>query len=302
MRYRFIQGLQGQFPIHALCQAMKVSTSGFWNWKNREKSHRDQENKALLEHITGFFNISDGTYGSYRIWQDIEQSETLAAQGIRAGKNRVACLMKQAGLKAVVVPKFMVTTDSDHALPVAENLLNRDFGAGEANVKWASDITYIPTREGWLYLSVVLDLFSRRIVGSLIVRHDVRWCMSASLDRSLAVDALQMALKGRSPGAGLIHHSDRGVQYASGDFQRMLESAGIHCSMSRKGNCWDNAPIESFFGTLKQELVHRCDFDSRAVARSTIFRWMEVWYNRARRHSALGYLSPVEFERRALVS
>jgi putative transposase len=290
MRYRFIQGLQGQFPIYTLCRVMKVSTSGFWSWKKREESQRTRQNKTLLEHITNFFEVSDSTYGSYRIWQDIEQSEKLQNLGIRAGKNRVARLMKRAGLKAVVAPKFVVTTDSNHALPIAENLLNRDFGAKEANVKWASDITYIPTREGWLYLSVVLDLFSRRVVG---------WCMSASLDRSLAIDALQMALKGRNPDAGLLHHSDRGCQYASSDFQRMLESAGVHCSMSRRGNCWDNAPVESFFGTLKQELVHRCDFANRAAARSTIFRWLEVWYNRSRRHSALGYLSPVEFERRA---
>lgn len=293
MRYRFIQGLQNLFPLQALCQAMKVSTSGFWSWKRRESSPRAQQNEVLLLYIKHFFELSDSTYGSYRIWQDIVQDEKLAALGIRAGKNRVARLMKRAGLKAVAAPKFVVTTDSNHTLPIAENLLDQDFGAAEADVKWASDITYIPTREGWLYLSVVLDLFSRRVVG---------WSMSASLDRYLALDALQMALKGRSPGAGLLHHSDRGVQYASGDFQRMLASAQIHCSMSRKGNCWDNAPIESFFGTLKQELVHRCDFKSRTEARSAIFEWLEVWYNRARRHSALGYLSPMEFERRALIS
>lgn len=186
--------------------------------------------------------------------------------------------------------KFVVTTDSKHELPISENLLNRDFGATEANVKWASDITYIWTREGWLYLAVVLDLFSRRIVG---------WCMQQSMDRSLVLNALEMALGQRQPSEGLVHHSDRGSQYASGDFQAKLESAGISCSMSRRGNCWDNAPVESFFGTLKQELVHRCDFVSRAAARSKLFVWMEVWYNRARRHSSLGYISPVEFERRA---
>jgi putative transposase len=290
MRYQFVQGLRGQFPIHALCRTMKISTSGFWNWKRREPSQRTQNNEVLTDHIKDFFQLSDSTYGSYRIWQDIEQSEKLQTMGIQAGKNRVARLMKQAGLRAVVAPKFVVTTDSKHELPIAENLLNRDFGAEGANVKWASDITYIPTREGWLYLSVVLDLFSRKVVG---------WCMSASLDRSLVLNALQMALKGRSPEAGLLHHSDRGCQYASGDFQSKLVSAGICCSMSRKGNCWDNAPVESFFGTLKQELVHRCDFVTRAAARSRIFYWLEVWYNRARRHSSLGYISPVEFERRA---
>jgi putative transposase len=270
---------------------MKVSTSGFRRaWSNRPQSECERQNTILTEHLKDFFEKGRGVSGSLRLWRDVQESKELQELGITAGKNRVARLMQKAGLRATVAPKFVITTDSNHVLPVAENLLNQDFGAGEADVKWASDITYIPTREGWLYLSVVLDLFSRRVVG---------WCMSASLDRSLVVDALKMALKGRSPSAGLVHHSDRGSQYASGDFQKMLEGAGIRCSMSRRGNCWDNAPVESFFGTLKKELIHRCDFASRACARSTIFEWLEVFYNRSRRHSALDYLSPVEFERRA---
>lgn len=269
---------------------MKVSVSGFRAWTKRPKSDRQKENEALLVHLRDFFKAGRGVYGSPRLWQDCLESKPLQKLGIRPGRHRVARLMRQAGLKAVVAPKFVVTTDSKHEMPIAENLLNREFGAAEANTKWASDITYIWTREGWLYLSVVLDLFSRRVVG---------WSLSASMDRSLVIDALGMALKGRSPGAGLVHHSDRGSQYASGDFQKALETASISCSMSRRGNCWDNAPVESFFGTLKQELVHRCDFASRACARSAIFEWVEVWYNRARRHSSLGYLSPAEFERRA---
>ena len=299
MRYHFVQGLQGQFPVDALCRAMKISTSGFWNWKRREPSRRAQENEVLTGHIKDFFERSDGTYGSYRLWQDCLESKPLQKLGICPGRHRVARLMRQAGLKAVVAPKFVVTTDSKHEMPIAENLLNRDFGAAEANTKWASDITYIWTREGWLYLSVVLDLFSRHRCAAHHARRVVGWSLSASMDRSLVVDALQMALKGRCPAAGLFHHSDRGSQYASGDFQKALETARISCSMSRRGNCWDNAPVESFFGTLKQELVHRCDFASRACARSAIFEWLEVWYNRARRHSSLGYLCPVEFERRA---
>jgi putative transposase len=290
VRYRFIRSLIGCFSLNALCRVMKVSVSGFQAWTKRPKSDRQKENETLLSHLRGFFKAGRGVYGSPRLWQDCRESKPLQKLGICPGRHRVARLMREAGLKAAVAPKFVVTTDSKHEMPVAENLLNRDFGAAEANTKWASDITYIWTREGWLYLSVVLDLFSRRVVG---------WSLSASMDRSLVIDALGMALKGRSPGVGLVHHSDRGSQYASGDFQKALETASISCSMSRRGNCWDNAPVESFFGTLKQELVHRCDFASRACARSAIFEWLEVWYNRARRHSSLGYLSPVEFERRA---
>ena len=232
-----------------------------------------------------FFERSNGTYGSLRIVRDLRE------EGLSCGKHRVARLMRQAGLRAVVAPRFRVTTDSKHALPVAENLLNQDFDAPQANVKWASDITYLWTGEGWLYLAVVLDLFSRRIVG---------WSMKPSLDRSLVVNALQAALCQRRPSLGLMHHSDRGGQYASCDFQAMLSEKGIACSMSRKGNCWDNALVESFFGTLKQELVNRCRFPTREAARQEVFSYIEVWYNRQRRHSSLGYVSPEEFERRAL--
>ena len=193
-------------------------------------------------------------------------------------------------MKAVVAPRFVVTTDSRHALPVAQNLLNQDFGAPEANVKWASDITYVWTREGWLYLTVVLDLFSRRVVG---------WSMQSSLERGLVIRALESALCQRHPEAGLVHHSDRGSQYASGDYQALLRENDIVCSMSRKGNCWDNAVVESFFGTLKQELMNRRLFATREEARQAIFSYIEVWYNRKRRHSSLGYVSPVEFEEKA---
>jgi putative transposase len=182
-----------------------------------------------------------------------------------------------------------VTTDSKHVLPGAENLLHQDFTASRADERWAADITYVWTGEGWLYLAVVLDLFSRRIVG---------WSMQASLHKALVLDALGMALGQRRPNPGLLHHSDRGSQYASADFQEALGQAGIVCSMSRKGNCWDNAVVESFFGTLKVELVHRCQFATRQQARQEVFEYIELWYNRARRHSALGYLSPAEFERR----
>jgi putative transposase len=280
-----MQQHRGQFPVRALCQAMKVTRSGYYAWRRREPSERQKQDETLLNRVRHFFKRSNGTYGSLRIVRDLRE------EGLSCGKHRVARLMRQAGLRAVVAPRFRVTTDSKHALPVADNLLDQDFGAAEANVKWAGDITYLWTSEGWLYLAVVLDLFSRRIVG---------WSIQSRLDRSLVLNALQAALCQRRPEAGLLHHSDRGSQYASGDFQSVLSERGISCSMSRKGNCWDNAPVESFFGTLKQELVNRCRFPTREAARQEVFSYIEVWYNRQRRHSSLGYVSPTEFERRAL--
>jgi putative transposase len=241
----------------------------------------------LLEGILFSFERSRGTYGSPRILRDLRE------QGYCCGRQRVARLMRQAGLKPTVRSRFRVTTDSKHALPVADNLLAREFTASAVDVKWASDITYLWTGEGWLYLAVTLDLFSRRVVG---------WSMQSRLDRSLVVNALESALCQRRPEAGLLHHSDRGSQYASGEFQAMLCRQGIACSMSRKGDCWDNAAVESFFGTLKQELVNRCQFATREIARKEVFEYIEVWYNRQRRHSTLGYMSPAQFERQALLS
>ena len=287
MRYRFINKIEGQFCVSALCRAMLVTRNGYYAWKRREPSQRQREDETLLGRIRSFFERSKGTYGSPRILRDLKE------EGVTCGKHRVARLMRQARLRAVVAPRFRVTTDSRHMLPVAANLLERDFGAPGANVKWASDITYLWTGEGWLYLAVVLDLFSRRVVG---------WCMQARLDRSLVLKALEAALGHRRPGPGLLHHSDRGSQYASGDFQARLAASGILCSMSRRGNCWDNALVESFFGTLKQELVHQCRFATRDVARQAVFEYIEAWYNRQRRHSSLGYVSPAEFERRALLT
>jgi transposase InsO family protein len=264
---------------------MNVTRSGYYAWRGREPSQRQKDNETLLSRIRCFFERSKHTYGSPRILRDLREA------GFTCGKHRVVRLMRQAGLRAVVAPRFRVTTHSKHALPVAQNLLGRHFGASEANVKWASDITYLWTDEGWLYLAVVLDLFSRRVVG---------WSMQASLSRCLVVDALKTALCQRRPAPGLVHHSDRGSQYASEAFQQALETAGIGCSMSRRGNCWDNAPVESFFGTLKQELVNRCRFATREAARREVFEYIEVWYNRQRRHSSLGYVSPAAFEGRAL--
>jgi transposase InsO family protein len=264
---------------------MQVTRSGYYAWRKREPSARKKQDETLLKLIRQFFERSKQTYGSPRILHDLK------GVGFACGKHRVARLMRQSGLRAVVGPRWRVTTDSKHALPVAENRLDRDFGASEANLKWAGDITYLWTGEGWLHLAVVLDLFSRRVVG---------WSMRATLDRSLVLGALESALGHRCPEAGLIHHSDRGSQYASADFQAALKAAQIACSMSRRGNCYDNAVVESFFGTLKQEMVNRCRFATRESARQAVFEYIEVWYNRQRRHSSLGYVSPVEFERRVL--
>jgi putative transposase len=282
VRYQFIQSLAGQFPIAALCRALQVAKSGYYAWCKRQPSVRQREEETITGRIREHFEASRQTYGSPRILRE------LRAEGIVCGKHRVARLMRGAGLRALQPRRFMVTTDSKHVLPVADNRLNQDFTASRVDERWAADITYVWTGEGWLYLAVVLDLFSRRIVG---------WSMQASLHKQLVIDALTMALRLRRPDPGLLHHSDRGSQYASADFQEALGDAGIVCSMSRKGNCWDNAVVESFFGTLKVELVHRCRFATRQQARQEVFEYIEVWYNRSRRHSTLGYLSPAQFER-----
>ncbi len=240
---------------------MQVTRSGYYAWRKREPSARKKQDEALLDPIRRFFERSKQTYGSPRILRDLREA------GFACGKHRAARLMRQAGLRAVVAPRFRLTTDSKHALPIAENRLARNFGASEANRKWAGDITYLWTGEGWLYPAVVLDLLSRRIVG---------WSMQATLDWSLVLNALGSALVHRRPAAGLIHHSDRGSQYASADFQKALEAAGITCSMSRRGNCYDNAVVESFFGTLKQEMVNRCRFPTREVARQAVFEYIEI--------------------------
>ncbi len=208
---------------------------------------------------------------------------------MRCSKKRIARVMRGAGIRACRPRRSRTTTDSRHSLPVAANLLNREFAAPAANTKWAADITYIETREGWLYLAVVLDLFSRRVVG---------WAMQPTLERKLVLAALEMALGQRHCTTTLVHHSDRGSQYASGDYRARLAAAGIRCRMSRRGDCFDNAPVESFFSTLKTELVNQQRFATRQEARRAIFEYVEVFYNRKRRHSALGYLSPVEFEER----
>lgn len=283
MRYQFIKEQQEHFSLSALCRAMQVGRSGFYAWRNRAKSERQRQNETLTEQIQAAYEESDATYGSPRIYSDLQEAD------IPCSQKRIARLMRLHHLSAVLPKRFVLTTDSDHAMPIAENLLARIFEAEKPDTRWTADITYIWTSQGWLYLAVILDLFSRRIVG---------WAMDQTIDRTLVLSALDMAIVGRKPGSDLLCHSDRGSQYASGDYQKRLKEVGIVCSMSRRGNCWDNAPTESFFATLKKEMVYRTRFETREQARSAIFRWIEVWYNRKRRHSTLGYISPEAFERK----
>jgi len=244
-------------------------------------SKRSVENSLLLERIESVYKKSRRTYGSPRIHRQ------LVSEGQICGRGRVERLMSANGIRAKQKRKFVVTTDSKHDLPVAQNILGREFAVGEPNKVWLSDITYIPTDEGWLYLAGVLDLCSRTAVG---------WSMSESLERTLVIDALGMAYRRRRPGKGLVHHSDRGSQYASEDYRNLLKDYGMQMSMSRKGDCWDNAPMESFFGTLKKELVHHRSYRTRDDARRDIFDYIEIFYNRERLHSSLGYLSPADYE------
>jgi len=282
VKYQFIEEHRHEYPVTVMCQVLEVARNGYYKWRKQPLSARKVADLVLLRHIRDIFEQSKETYGSYRIHAE------LAEQGIRCGRKRVARLMRTYNLKPKTVRSFkVVTTDSNHKLPVAPNRLKQQFRADRPDQLWLTDITYVPTAEGWLYLAVVLDVYSRRIVG---------WAMSDSLHRQLVIDALQMAITVRQPPPGLLHHSDRGSQYASDEYQALLTRAGMVTSMSRKGNCYDNAPVESFFGTFKTELVFHQQYATRAEARLDIFEYIEVFYNRFRRHSALGYKSPVKYE------
>ena len=281
MKFGFIQTEKATYPVRVLCRTLLVSASGFYAWCRRGLSLRAQEDAALKVEIRAAHAASGKRYGSPRIQADLKAADQ------HVGRKRVARLMREEGIEGQRKRRFRVTTDSRHSHPVAANQLDRNFTTSAPNKVWVTDITYIWTREGWLYLAAILDLFSRRVVG---------WSMDSRIDRTLALDALGMALKTRRPEPGLLHHSDRGVQYASADYQRQLRHRGILCSMSRKGDCWDNAVAESFFSTLKAELVHRTDYVSRSQAKASVFEYIEAFYNGRRRHSALGYVSPVEHE------
>lgn len=281
MKFAFIHAEKASFSIVMLCRVLGVSRSGYHAWAKRAPSKRAMEEQALAVEVAAVHAESRGIYGSPRVHDELRRQR-------KVGRRRVARVMRSLGLKSKRRLKFRATTDSNHAHPIAGNVLDRDFKVDAPNKAWVGDITYVWTREGWLYLAVILDLYSRAVVG---------WATSSRLDRGLALDALDMAL-GRRERAAQIHHTDRGCQYASRDYRERLERNGITCSMSRKGNCWDNAVSESFFATVKTELVHHEDFATRAQARSALFEFIEVFYHRRRRHSYLGYDTPEEFERK----
>jgi putative transposase len=258
-----------------------IERSGYYAWSKRNPSKRQQSNEALDEKIIGIFKRHKSRYGSPRITGDLHDNKEICS------KNRVARRMKHLGLKAKGKKKFKVTTDSKHNLPVAPNLLNRDFTAQAPNQKWCGDISYIWTDEGWMYLAVVIDLYSRAVIG---------WSVQSTMSRQLVSDALMMALWRRRFPRDVLFHSDRGSQYCSGDYQKMLRHYGIICSMSRKGNCWDNAVAESFFHSLKTELIYTERYETREIAKQSVFQYIEVYYNRVRRHSAIGSVAPEVFD------
>lgn len=281
MKFGRIQAEEASFPVAMMCRLLRVSRAGFYAWRTRSESQRARGNRELTVHIAAIHEESRRTYGSPRVHAE------LRFRGRTVSLNRVARLMRASGIRVRRKHRFVRTTMSDPRLPVHPNVLAGDFRAHLPNRIWTTDITYIPTREGWLYLAIVEDLFSRRIVG---------WATATSLERKLTLDALEMAIALRIPSAGLVHHSDRGSQYASFDYQKLLEQHGIQCSMSRRGNCLDNAPTESFFGTLKVELVHNQDFETIGRAHEAVIDFIENFYNPRRRHSALGYRSPIDYE------
>lgn len=284
MRFALIDAAKEEFPVHRLCRVLGVSQSGYFAWKGRPACRRQHEDMVLLAHVRSAFALSNGTYGSPRMTRELQDG------GLAVGRRRTARLMRENGLRARQTRRFRRTTDSHHAWPIAPNLLDQDFSAERPNQKWGSDISYIWTREGWLYLAVVIDLFARRVVG---------WAMADRLHRELALTALRKALIMRRPAPGLIHHADRGSQYCSADYQAELRNHGLLISMSGKGNCYDNAMVETFFKTLKSELVWRTMFETRRDAEQAIGRYIDGFYNPIRRHSALDFTSPAQFEKMA---
>ena len=287
MRFRFIEDRRADYPVTILCDVLGVSTAGYYAWRSRPESERSAANRELVDDIKQVHRDACGRYGSPRIHAELK------AQGRGVSRGRIERLMRHHGIRAIMARTRRVrTTDSRHDFPIAPNLLGRNFFAAAPNRIWLADITYVETDQGWLYLDLatVLDLYSRRIVG---------WAMEDHFRADLPLAALKMAISAQRPGAGLIHHSDRGVQYASADYRKVIRSAGFRASMSRKADCYDNAPMESFFHTLKTERVHHRQYKTRAEAQRDIFAFIEGFYNRTRRHSAIGYISPIEMELKA---
>lgn len=282
MKYIFMYDFRLTFKVTRMAKALKTSTSGYYEWlKNGRKTKRDMEDEKYLSYICIEFNKSRQTYGPRRLSKTIKQTYKL-----NVGRTRVRNIMDENNIVPKTIKKFKATTYSDHNYPVAPNLLNRNFQVKAANVAWVSDITYIRTREGWLYLAAVIDLYSGKVVG---------WAMDQQMTQSLVIDALKQAVGRANLPRGVVLHSDRGVQYACKNYRNLLKRLGFVQSMSRKGNCWDNAPMESFFGTLKTELVYHEDYKTRSEARLSIFDYIETFYNSIRLQQRLGYLSPNDF-------
>ena len=281
MRFQFIEAHREEFEVQVMCDVLDVSRSGYYTWRTRPASKREMADAEYMKQVKQIFEDSHQTHGYERIWQELRDED------IPCGKHRVRRLMGQEGLVVKQTKRYKRTTKANPDHQPAPNLLAGNFEAEGPDAKWCADITYIPTQEGWLYLAVILDLFSRRIVG---------WSMDARMTQQLVSNALQMALRQRQPLGPLIHHSDRGSQYTSYTFQEFLADNNITSSMSGRGNCYDNAPVESFFGTLKAESVHHAVYRTRQEAMTDIFFYIEGFYNRTRRHSTLGYLSPTDFE------
>lgn len=287
MRFSFIRDHADIFSVKKMCQVLEVSRSGYYAWLNRPTSQREQANEFLLENIRRVYHKSRGLYGYPRVTAQLQE------EAIQCSRNRVARLMRKHDIKARTKRKFRATTNSNHQYPVAPNVVNRNFATDGPDKHWYVDITYLPTDEGWLYLAIVLDSYSRAIVG---------WSMDKTITKQLAINALKHAIHDRRPTPGLIHHSDRGSQYASHEYQELLRENGFITSMSRKGDCWDNACAESFFHTLKTELVYFYRYKTRAEAKLSVFEYIEVFYNRYRLHSSLGYKSPYSYENQSKVA
>ena len=281
MRYRLIDTNKAKMPVDRMCRMMAVSVSGYYAWKERRPSLHQCYDVVLSANIRAQFASSNQTYGAPRMHAELRE------EGLSVGLHRVARLMRENGLKAHQKRRFKKTTDSQHDCPIAFNILDQNFACGGPDQKWGADISYIWTAEGWLYLAIVLDLYSRRIVG---------WATSDRLKKGLALKALNQAILMRQPPAGLIHHSDRGSQYCSDDYRRLLQSNGLTASMSGKGNCYDNAMVETVFKTIKTELIWRASYETRAQATLALGHYIDGFYNPRRRHSALGYKSPITFE------
>jgi putative transposase len=287
VKYGFIRAHQDQFKVLRMCEVFEISRSGYYSWRDRKESKRVEENRTVLAEIHKVHERSKQAYGTVKTWRELK------AKGMSCGRHRVARLRRQDGIEARRRRRFRITTQSRMGVVPVENKLNQRFEVGKMNRAWVGDITFIATAAGWLYLAVLIDLYSRKVVG---------WAMSERIDQQLVIGALNMAILQSRPEPGLIHHTDQGRQYSSTAYVEILKKHGMIPSMSRRGNCYDNAVAESFFSSLKNELVHHCSFKTRDEARTAIFEYIELFYNRQRRHQSLDYVSPVDYERSMAVA